>query len=96
MFSTLHQPSEVRRLLTQISAEYEAGRRGLEDLASGVSQHQFITARMERMEEIHTELRAIVGDQAIALIAEHLAGEDVPTPGPSTSETREQENAGLL
>ncbi len=83
MSSIAQQHSEVRRLLTQITTEYEAGKRGLGDLASGISQHKFITARMERMEEIHTQLRAIVGDQAIALIAEHLEGENVPATGPS-------------
>ncbi len=47
--------SEVARLLSQISAEYEA-----------------ITARMENMGQLHTELQSIVGDSAIALIADAL------------------------
>jgi hypothetical protein len=65
-------PSEVVRLLAQISAEYEAATLGLNGLAQGVSRHRFITRRMERMSEIHAQLRTLVGDQAMALIAGHL------------------------
>jgi hypothetical protein len=72
MYTTQNQCSEVARLLSQISAEYEAAHRGLNGLAYGTSQHEFITARMERMGKIHTELQAIVGDAAIALIADQL------------------------
>lgn len=64
--------SEVARLLLQISAEYEAAQRGLTGLAYGMSQHEFITARMENMGQLHTELQSIVGDSAIVLIAEAL------------------------
>jgi hypothetical protein len=69
-----HRPccSEVARLLAQISAEYEAAERGLNGLALGTSRHRFITRRMERMGEIHAQLRQLVGDQAMALIAERL------------------------
>ncbi|HLH62264.1 MAG TPA: hypothetical protein VKV20_11325 [Ktedonobacteraceae bacterium] len=64
--------SEVARLLRQISAEYEAAQRGLSGLAYGTSQHDFITARMENMGQLHNQLRSIVGDDAIALVAEAL------------------------
>jgi len=64
--------SEVARLLSQISTEYEAAQRGLTGLAYGTSQHEFITARMESMGQLHTELQSIVGDGAIALIADAL------------------------
>ncbi len=64
--------SEVARLLTQISAEYEAAQRGLSGLAYGTSQHEFITARMENMGQLHNQLRSIVGEDAIALVAETL------------------------
>ncbi|HZU66740.1 MAG TPA: hypothetical protein VFA09_05645 [Ktedonobacteraceae bacterium] len=64
--------SEVARLLNQISAEYEAAQRGLSGLAYGMSQHEFITARMENMGQLHNQLRSIVGDDAIALVAEAL------------------------
>ena len=72
MQGTSEQRSEVARLLSQISAEYEAARRGLTGLAYGVSQHEFITARMEHMGQLHTQLQSIVGDKAIALIADQL------------------------
>jgi hypothetical protein len=64
--------SEVARLLLQISAEYEAAQRGLTGLAYGTSKHDFITARMENMGQLHSELQSIVGDAAIALIADTL------------------------
>ena len=67
------QRSEVARLLSQISAEYEAAQRGLSGLAHGVSQHEFITARMENMGQLHSELQELVGDIAIAMIADQLS-----------------------
>jgi hypothetical protein len=64
--------SEVARLLSQISAEYEAAQRGLTGLAYGTSKHEFITTRMENMGQLHSELQSIVGDSAIALIVDTL------------------------
>ncbi len=64
--------SEVARLLSQISAEYEAAQRGLTGLAYGISQHEFITMKMENMGKIHNQLQSIVGDAAIVMIAETL------------------------
>lgn len=72
MVNANEQGSEVARLLAQISAEYEAAQRGLSGLAYGVSQHEFITARMEHMGQIHMQLQSMVGDVAIAMIAETL------------------------
>ncbi len=66
------QQSEVARLLSQISSEYEAAQRGMSGLAYGNARHDFITARMETMGQIHTQLQALVGDGAIAMIAEQL------------------------
>ncbi len=66
------QNSEVARLLTQITTEYEAAQRGLSGVAYGSSQHAFITARLENMGAIHTRLQELVGDEAIALIAKEL------------------------
>ena len=65
--------SEVARLLSQISAEYEAAQRGLTGLAYGTSQHEFITARMENMGQLHNQLHSLVGDVAIAMIADQLS-----------------------
>lgn len=67
------QRSEVAQLLSQISAEYEAAQRGLGGLACGMSKHEFITARMEHMGRLHHKLQSIVGDTAIALIADTLS-----------------------
>jgi hypothetical protein len=64
--------SEVARLLLQIRTEYEAAQRGLKGLSYGMSQHEFITARMENMGRIHVQLQNLVGDVAIAMIADQL------------------------
>jgi hypothetical protein len=64
--------SEVARLLAQITVEYEAAQRGLIGFAYGASQHEFITARMENMGQIHSQLQTIVGEEAIGLIADTL------------------------
>ena len=64
--------SEVARLLAQISAEYEAAQRGLGGFAHGSSKHEFISARMEHMGRLHRQLQSIVGESAIALIADTL------------------------
>lgn len=72
MLGAHEQRSEIARLLSQISDEYEAAQRGLSGLSYGVSQHDFITARMENMGQLHNQLQSIVGDAAIALIADQL------------------------
>jgi hypothetical protein len=72
MLEAEEQRSEVTRLLSQISAEYEAAQRGLTGLSYGTSQHDFITARMENMGRLHTQLQSLVGDVAIAMIADEL------------------------
>ena len=46
--------------------------RGLSGLAYGISQHEFITTRMEHMGKLHCQLQSIVGDVAIAMIADTL------------------------
>lgn len=72
MLGAHEQRSEVARLLSQISEEYEAAQRGLSGLSYGTSQHDFITARMENMGQLHNQLQSIVGDVAIAMIADQL------------------------
>jgi hypothetical protein len=64
--------SEVARLLEQISLEYEAAHRGLYGFASGTAKHEFITARMENMGNLHSKLQEIVGESAIEMVAETL------------------------
>ena len=65
--------SEVRRLLAQIDAEYAAAKRGLNGLAQGVSQHEYIARCMERVSELHAELSEVVGsrEEAMRLLVEH-------------------------
>jgi hypothetical protein len=62
------QHSEVARLLNEIREEYEAAVHGLSGLAQGTSRHSFITARMENMGKLQTQLDELVGDNAIALV----------------------------
>ncbi|GCE48314.1 hypothetical protein EI42_05216 [Thermosporothrix hazakensis] len=69
------QNSKVTRLLAQISEEYEAAQRGLTGLAQGTSQHTFITKRMERIADLHSHLRELVGEEAMALIVKQLEGQ---------------------
>ena len=64
--------SEVARLLAQINSEYEAARQGLSGLAQGIGQHRFITKRMEQIAELHSQLRELVGDEAMLLITQEL------------------------
>lgn len=73
MLGADEQRSEVARLLAQITTEYEAAERGMTGLAMGVSQHEFITARMEHMGQLHSELQTLVGDIATAMVAEQLS-----------------------
>lgn len=67
--------SEVAQLLNQIEAEYIAATRGISGFAV-TAQHTTITARMENMGRLHEDLRAIIGDEAMRLIAERL--ESIP------------------
>jgi hypothetical protein len=64
--------SEVARLLARFRAEYEAAQYSFSGLAFGTSQHKFITAKMENMWKVHAELHELVGDTAMAMIAEDL------------------------
>ncbi len=73
MVKACEQRSEVARLLSQISNEYDAARNGLTGLAYGSAQHEFITARMENMGRLHNQLQNLVGDVAIAMIADQLS-----------------------
>lgn len=63
--------SEIARILQQIEVEYRAAQHGLTGLAES-ARHAAITARMQNMGQLHRNLRAIVGDDAIRLIAERL------------------------
>jgi hypothetical protein len=64
--------SEIARLRQNIAAEYMAAKWGLTGLQYGASQHQFITAKMVRMQEYHQELRDQVGEQATRMVVETI------------------------
>jgi hypothetical protein len=66
------QRSEIARMLAQISDEYQAAQSGLFGLAAGCSRHDFITKRMETIGQLHEQLHDLVGDAAIAMIAEQF------------------------
>jgi hypothetical protein len=51
--------SEIARLRAQIQAESESAYQGLHGLSQGSAKHEFITARMERIGELHEELKKI-------------------------------------
>ena len=64
--------SEVARILEQISLEYEAAHRMMHDFAAGAGKHEFIATRMANMGNLHGELKKIVGDSAIEMVAETI------------------------
>ena len=66
--------SEVAQIKERIAAEYMAAKWGLYGLSCGTYKHQFITNRMERMQESNKELAGMVGgQQAMIIVAEMLA-----------------------
>ena len=65
--------SEVAQLLQQIDLEYSAAREALTGLMQGTSQHEFITARMERLTLYHEKLSLYVGlQEASRLLVERM------------------------
>lgn len=69
--------SDVRRLLRTIDLEYQAAHLALSGLCIGTSMHEFITARMERIENTRQELVDIVGpDEATRLVVDQMNKSD--------------------
>lgn len=65
--------SEVARLREHIRLTYEAAQRALNDPVFGSAKHEFITKRMEGIQQAHIALQTLVGeDAAIKLVAETL------------------------
>ena len=54
--------SEVARLREQVELEYEAMMRGLTGFAEGSAIHEFISARMARVEIYHGKLANEIGE----------------------------------
>ena len=65
--------SELACLLEEIKQQHEAAERGLSGLAQGAARHKFISAKMERIGQIHEELQRLVGsEKASQLVTETL------------------------
>lgn len=65
--------SEVARLLQEIDLQYEAADRALNGAALGISLHEFMIARTERIEGIRQELEKLVGpDEATKLVVQQM------------------------
>ena len=65
--------SEIARLMQRIQDEYKSASRALYSPAI-VAKHEFITKRMEGIEEAHEELQTIVGqEEAIKLVVEKIS-----------------------
>lgn len=65
--------SDVARLLETIDLEYQAAWNGLSGLAQGTSQHDFINAKLERMEDARQELEKLVGEnEAARMVVEQM------------------------
>jgi hypothetical protein len=75
--------SEVARLLAKIQTEYESAELGLVGFAQGASQHRFLTAKLERIADLHIELRELVGDEAMILVDNMLKQADPVSISPS-------------
>lgn len=85
--------SEVARLLESIRLSYESAYLAMHGTAI-VSKHEFITKKMENMQEAHAELQTIVGEQeAIKLVVETLENvettEKLPTQPLQTEENNQ-------
>jgi hypothetical protein len=65
--------SEVAHLLKEIELAYQAAKSGLEGLAAGNAKHEFITAKMEKLDKYRESLTQFVGaDQAMELLVQVL------------------------
>ena len=87
----MHNQSEVRRLLQQIDREYQAAQWGLSGLAQGTAQHDFITARLENMENKRQELENLVGtEESTRLLVEHVINQENKERGRKKPRGRKQ------
>lgn len=78
--------SGIRRLLSQIDTEYQAAQLGLSGLAQGVSQHAFISKRMEGIGNARRELVELVGseDEATCMVVDQLNRSWIEKPDKSS------------
>ncbi|HEU5382264.1 MAG TPA: hypothetical protein VFV38_43170 [Ktedonobacteraceae bacterium] len=66
--------SEVKRLLEEIEASYQAARHALTSPAI-MAKHEFIQRRMEEIEIAHEKIRSLLGNEytAMDLVVKTLA-----------------------
>ena len=64
--------SEVAVLRRRIAEECEAMNRGFSGFASGTAKHDFIDARMKRVDHYHEQLIKQVGEQEALLMVYEL------------------------
>jgi hypothetical protein len=77
--SSQNNKSELAFLMAQFEAERQAAEWALTGLASNVSKHEFITARMERMGQIQGQLAPLIGDdEAGRMVVEAMEKIDNP------------------
>lgn len=67
------QRSEVERLLTQMSSEHEAACRDLFESVQGMSRPDSFLRCMETRAILHEQLHDLVGDAAVAMVADQLS-----------------------
>ena len=66
--------SEIRRLMDEIDSQYQSAWNGLSGLNLGTAQHEFITARMERIGAAAEELKLLVGEsEAARIVVEQMS-----------------------
>jgi hypothetical protein len=83
------QGSKIKSLREQIDTEYQAAQYGFTGPAQGISKHEFITKRMDRIGQIQEELEKVVGkEEAKRIIVEQLNKVDPPEPEKSEGETK--------
>jgi hypothetical protein len=65
--------SEVAQLLKEIELSYQAAQNGMNGFAEGTARHEFITKKMERMEQNRVSLANLLGaERAMELITQTL------------------------
>lgn len=68
----MENKSEVAKLLEEIRRSYESAKLGMHGTAI-TAPHEFITKRMEHIQEVHVVLQGVVGSEtAMKLITETL------------------------
>jgi hypothetical protein len=87
--------SEVARLLESIRLSYESAYFAMHGTAI-VSQHEFITTRMENMQKAHAQLQTIVGEQEAAkLLADTLEHAETTERLPTRPLQAEEKNQAV-